>query len=203
MTLLYTRQLSSGQTLPAGGTPLKPVDLLSALKLSGDQKDVGSVQRIEVEKRPFDTALRVSTRSGAASEWNVQLTTPIDATIQRGDALLGHLWLRCADSMTGDGFVGFVFELGRDDFPKSIEQRLAASSEWRECFIPFTAHRDYEPGDARLCLRLGYDRQTIEIAGLEILNYGRDVKYEDLPRTKITYTGRGASAKWRSEALER
>ena len=195
--------IASGQSIPAGGASLFPADGLLALKPSGDQHELASVQTIKVTGQSFDRALRVSVKPGAKTEWNIQLKSAIDSSVRRGDVLLGHLWLRCNESMTGDGFVGFVFELGRDDFPKSIEQRLAAASEWRECFIPFTAQRDYAPGEGRVCLRLGYDRQTLDIAGLEILNYGRDVKYEDLPRTKITYTGRGASAKWRSEALER
>ena len=56
---------------------------------------------------------------------------------------------------------------------------------------------------ARLALRFwaGFDRQTIEIGGIEVLDYQSRVKLDDLPQTKVTYAGRAADAQWRTEAL--
>ena len=56
---------------------------------------------------------------------------------------------------------------------------------------------------ARVCLRLGYDRQTIEIGGIQIVNYGKTIKFEDLPRTDVSYAGRNEDAAWRRAALAR
>jgi GH35 family endo-1,4-beta-xylanase len=54
-----------------------------------------------------------------------------------------------------------------------------------------------------LCFGLGFLAQTVEIGGLECLNYEKKVKLTDLPRTKATYAGREADAAWRKEADER
>jgi endo-1,4-beta-xylanase len=194
-----------GQTrsnLPAGKSVL-PVDAIDALLLGGSQKQLATTQTIPITGQAFQNALRISVKPGATAEWNVQLQIPVKVAVKKGDVLLAHFWMRCEESMTGDGFAGFVFELAKDDFAKAVEQRIDAGSAWRECFVPFTARRDFAAGDAHVCFRLGYDRQTIDLAGLEITNFGDAVKIADLPRTKISYTGREADAAWRKDALAR
>jgi GH35 family endo-1,4-beta-xylanase len=189
--------------LPAGGESVLPENPLQSLAARGEQKNLINITPVSVSRESFDRALRVSTSPGASAEWNAQLQVNTASPIKSGDVLLAHLWLRCAESMTGDGFVGFVMELAEPEFDKAIERRLVAGSAWRECFVPFVAKRDYAAGEAQVNLRLGYDRQTIEIGGLELINYANSVKLEDLPRTKITYTGREEGAPWRKEALAR
>ena len=50
---------------------------------------------------------------------------------------------------------------------------------------------------------MGYDRQTIDLGGVEVFNYESKLKLDDLPATKVTYVGRAADAPWRAEALQR
>ena len=177
---------------------------MRSFTLDGRQKELATFDVVEVHgNKSFDHALRITTSPGASSEWNVQLRTPPTGSIQAGDVVLASFWMRCTESMTGEGFTGFVFELARPDFEKAAEVRLAAGSDWRECFVPFRAARDFSADESQVCLRVGYDRQTIEIGGLQITNFGKSTKLEDLPRTGVSYAGREADAAWRREALAR
>jgi GH35 family endo-1,4-beta-xylanase len=105
--------------------------------------------------------------------------------------------------MTGEGFTGFVFEENAAPNEKAAELRVGASSEWLQCFVPFKAQRDFAAGKAQVVFRGGFDRQTIEVGGLELINYGPDGNVDALPRTHVTYAGRKADAPWRRAALER
>ena len=158
---------------------------------------------MDVQGQTFGQALRISTTPGAGSEWNAQLSATCGQSIKKDDVVLARFWMRCTESMTGEGFVGFVYELAKPEFDKAAEIRLAATSDWQECFVPFKASRDFPAGESRICLRVGYDRQTIEIGGLSITDFGPEARLEDLPRTHVTYAGRSANATWRREALDR
>jgi len=52
-------------------------------------------------------------------------------------------------------------------------------------------------------MRAGFDRQTIEIGGLSVVNFGPGVSIKDLPRTHVGYLGRSPDAQWRKDALDR
>ncbi len=178
-------------------------DSLSKFSLNGRQMDLAKSEVVSVQGQKFDQALRVTTNPGASSEWNVQLSAASNTTIHTGDVLLAQFSMRCTESMTGEGFTGFVYELAKPEFDKAAEVRLAAGEQWHECFVPFLASRDFPAGESRVCFRVGYDRQTIEIGGLQITNFGKNAKLEDLPRTGVSYAGRSADAAWRKEALAR
>lgn len=185
------------------GTPVLDGDALTRLELDGRQKELASFEVNEVAGHSFRQAVRISTLAGAASEWNAQLRVRPSASIQSGDVLLARFWMRCTESMTDEGFTGFVYECTRPDFDKAVEVRLAATAQWTEYFVPFRAARDFPREESQICFRVGFDRQTIELGGIEIVNFGAGAKLEELPRTRISYIGRSAEAPWRREALAR
>ncbi len=185
------------------GTSVLPNRSLDGFRLVGDLARLARVEIREDADAPSGRAVRVIGENGAGVEWAIQLSQPIVAPVRKGDVLLARLWVRCIESMTGEGSAGFVFEQNVEPYTKSAEMRLGASRQWVEHFVPFRAAEDYGPGDAVVNIRLGYDRQTIEIAGLSVINYTNAVRYEDLPRTKLTYAGREPDAAWRREAEAR
>jgi GH35 family endo-1,4-beta-xylanase len=190
-------------SLPPGKSIL-PAEDFSLFSLEGSQKALAKTQIVDVPDQSFKKALRITTAPGASAEWSVQLrAASLAAPVKANDVLIGHFWMRCVESMTGDGAVGFVIEQNHEPFDKAVERRINVGSKWTECFIPFRAQRDLPADQTQICFRLGFDRQTIELGGIEVLNFGRSVKLEDLPRTKITYIGRDANAAWRKQALDR
>lgn len=196
-------------SLPAGADPLPPgeamlpVDSLPSFVLFGKQKSLATLQNIVVEGQSFNKALRAQVQSGATSLWNVQIQAGSVGEIKQGDVCMLRFFMRCEESMTSEGQVGVVFEKSSPPNEKAVERMIAAGQQWTEIFVPFTATRDYPKAQSQVCLRLGFDRQTLDIADVQLINFGRSVKLESLPRTRTTYAGREPDAAWRVEAEAR
>jgi endo-1,4-beta-xylanase len=188
--------------LPQGRSML-PADVLDSFSIYGTQKDLGKVSIVDVRGEKFQRAARVQTMPGSRGEYNVTLVAPVVGAVKTGDVLLAHFRIRCEDSMTGEAYTNFCFELNHDPFNKAAEFAISASKDWREVFVPFSSPRNFADGTARIAFWVGYDRQTIDIADVSVINFDSKVKLDDLPATKITYVGREANAPWRQEALKR
>lgn len=199
-----TFSVAQAADVPAGGKSVLSADVTTALELAGAQKQLGSAQAIDVTGVPFSKAIRITTTTAPRNEWDVQVVALTAGDVKDGDVCLARFWMRCADSMTGEGFTTFVFEESGGEYRKAKEFRIGANKDWTEVNVPFVARRDFAAGKAHVAFRAGFERQTIEIGGVEVLNFGPTaVKVDALPRTSITYAGREPDAPWRAEAQAR
>ncbi len=180
-----------------------PSSGLAAYSLFGIQLQLGKIQIVKADHPDFNQAIQVETSPGARAEWYTQIVAPVIQPVKKGDVLLAHFWLKCDDSMTGEGYTTFVFEIAHDPFDKAVEFKISSGPKWKEVFIPFQAKIDFPADQAHVAFRAGFDRQTIELGGISVVNYQSLVKFEDLPQTKITYAGRDPNAQWRKDALAR
>lgn len=204
--LLMVITLFAGESIAnavADGTPLVSGDVVDDFQYGGAKAENGRLEHVSVKGQSFDRAIRLITTNDPGMEWGIQATLQTDFPVKRGDVLLARFWMRCVDSMTGEGFTGFVFEQNQPPHDKAAELRVGAGREWLQCFVPFKADRDFKAGEAQICFRGGFDRQTIEIGGFELIDYGPDGDLDALPRTHVTYAGRAADAPWRKAALDR
>ncbi len=78
-----------------------------------------------------------------------------------------------------------------------------AGAAWKKITLPFAVNRDYAKGEAEVGFILGMKEQTVEIGGVELLNYGTFRKVADLPFTRIGYQGSEPTAAWRKAAEAR
>ncbi len=78
-----------------------------------------------------------------------------------------------------------------------------AGAAWKKITFPFAVNRDYARGEAEVAFTLGMKAQTIEIGGIELLNYGTTTKVADLPFTRLGYRGSEPTAAWRKAAEAR
>ena len=188
------------KALPSGR---QMVGELSQFGLGGKQMGLGKVQIVDVAGESFAKALKIESSAGAEEEYSVSVEGPIVGAVKKGDVLLGHFFLRCEESMTGEGYTTFTFEENHPEFEKSAQFKISAGKEWKEVFVPFVAQRDYADGEARISFWVGYDRQSIEVGGVEVINFESKLTRDDLPATKVSYAGREADAQWRKDALDR
>ncbi len=160
---------------------------------------------IDVEEMPFDKALRLTVTESGQDPWTMQVLTPTRTNIEVGDVLLASFWIRTerSENESGEGQTAFVLELAKDPWSKSVEQDVRAGRKWQQVHIPFQARQTHYKGEAQVIFRLGYGRQTLEIGGLELHNFRRELTVDQLPKTKITYDGREPDAPWREAAQER
>jgi endo-1,4-beta-xylanase len=200
---MLTATCTVRREIPTGTTPVLPADILESFTLEGKQKQLGSMQLVDVQGQAFDRAVQVTSATGSTAESNIQILSNTVAAVKIGDVVMVRFWLRCIESMTGEGFTTFSFEQNHPEFTKNAEIRVGATSKWQEIDVPFKSVHDFPAGQARISFNTGFDRQTIEIGGIEVYNLGTTTKLESLPRTRITYKGREADAPWRKEALAR
>ena len=78
-----------------------------------------------------------------------------------------------------------------------------AGPAWKKVTFPFALTRAYNKGEGELFFTLGLQAQTVELGGIELVNYGTTRKVADLPFTKLGYQGSEATAAWRKAAEAR
>lgn len=93
---------------------------------------------------------------------------------------------------------------GRGAFAQpSLNAAALAGPAWKKVQFPFALTRAYNKGEAELFFTLGLREQTVEIAGIELTDYGTTKKVSDLPFTKLDYAGSEPTAAWRKAAEAR
>jgi len=206
-----TPLIAADKPLPAGGVPVIETGPAPVFKVLGAPEVVAQPQVVNVDGQTFKQALRVRTLAATPTPYTAQLRAPTIAPIHAGDVLFARFYMRCigTKSETGAGSTELVIEQGAPEYKKLVSFPGSAGPEWKELCIPFVATRENIGGDAipaggaNVLFRLGYGPQTIEIGGMEILDFGNSVRVQDLPQPNITYSGREADAPWRKEAEER
>jgi GH35 family endo-1,4-beta-xylanase len=193
----------TGNAAPAGQSIL-PDNLVAAFAPSG------APDRMAVRTGPsadgrFKTVLTADILKPADNSWDLQVRVVTTAPVAAGDVLHFSCWIRCTRSRqeTGEGFAQFVFETAVEPWDKELQRDVTAGHEWRLIEVPFRSGRGFPAGKGSLAIRLGAQEQTIEVAGLKLVNYGSKVKLESLPRTRVTYQGMEPAAEWRKMAAER
>ena len=192
-------------TLPALAAP-QPESILfddaeaTLLRVSGDEQEKSQFSRVPVEGQPFSRAVQLSVANGIENYWGTSLSYDLEKPITKGETLLATFSLRCAESTTGECQVQFDFGENNEPYAKSVRQVVYAPDNWKTIQIPFTASKDYPAGSSRLGMRMGFRRQSVQVGGLRLEQYGADIALSELPRSKQTYQGMELDAPWRVEA---
>lgn len=207
--LLGTGAWAQDGTIPSGGEPLLAGDpLASADFWSGDVEGqpVAHWQRVAVDGPGFSEAAEIRVETIADELWNGQLSFPFQHAVAEGDVALMHFWMRVTASVdeTGTGTVGALVERNAEPHTKSVLVPLTAAGEWVPVYLPFTFAESYTQDEviARLTFGQGV-RRTVQVGGLQLLNFKDSLAVEDLPRMAFSYGGRDADASWRAAAEER
>lgn len=177
---------------------------IRALRVGGDATKL-EARWLPVTDQPFNEKIRAKVLKPANNAWDVQLRASNATKVESGDVLLATIYFRTewvADE-SGEGQTEIVFELGSEPWTKSVTYPTRASSEWKKISVPFIADGTFGPGEAQFAFRMGYESQTVELAGVKLENFKKELALADLPRTKQTYPGQELDAPWRAEAQAR
>ena len=138
--------------------------------------------------------------------WHVEVKTRQIAPTDGGDVAHLRFWARTIESQHETAAAEFevYYQHAGRPFDPSFVFRATPPSEWTRYDIPFEVFRTYGTGEAELNFAAGLREQTFELAGIELVGYGkRGVSVSDLPTTTQDYEGRAADAPWRAEAAAR
>lgn len=188
--------------LPPGGTEIFPGDAMAQFRVTGDPALIPT-KIVEVQGPGFTKALEAAPQPGLDTSYAAQYVATVPQALKTGDVLHFRVVARCIKSMTGSALIGVVHELDRDPWDKTLDAQHSVGTDWTLIDSPITLRRDFAAGESKFAIRLGYSGQTIQIGGIQILNYGQGFDRSKLPVTYVNYDGRDASAPWRKAAEER
>jgi len=215
LSVFFTTALCTAQErdhVPKGGRSILAGPLARFAKGSENQK--GSIHVVEVEGPGFTRALEVESKLCGYS-WEYVVRWRVTSPLKKGDVLLVHLWARTLQTAEENGrsVVGARISVsGLRKLPKKKMRLLApltqgilvnAGEEWQHFFIRAQAPWGMPAKKVCVALSCSMQRQRVQFGGMDILNYGRQVKLEDLPMTRYIYEGREPDAPWRKAAEAR
>ena len=194
------------QTLPAGGTPV-----IEAASLAPKKLNVNTGKKLATKKINSESTLEsapsivVDIIGQPKNTWDISVNRSTTAAVKKGDALVAGFWVRGkAESGESGGVTEFVFEKGGEPYTKSIQYLVEtpADGAWRHYWVAFKSLGDYQAGGSVITFQMGYLKQEVELAKIELWNFGqRDL--EGLPHTPLSYIGREPESEWRKEAFDR
>lgn len=158
----------------------------------------------DVRDQPFSRVWRLKTpySSGSGNPYDFFLTGHPLQGIQQGDLLLATVWVRSVSAEFGQAHTRFVVQEDQPPYQKSAEWFLSAGTEWKRFQIPFRAAKTSSPDSFSVQFWISYGPQEIELAGLQLVNYGPGAKVKDLSLPGYPYEGFGDKT-WRPEAERR
>ena len=193
-------EFTSEYDLPA---PSNPIGFNEGQILNG-MYNYGGVSKMvsDVSGQPFTKKAAFTTPSVDGAPWTRGMGTGIDLAIDAGDAVVLVAWMRGADE---EAAAAMYFEEAGDDYSKEVGGVFPVSTEWKRYVFPYISQNSYAPGGGQIAFHVGYQTQTLEIAGLALLNFGDGIALADLPdeRNNDTYEGIEDDAPWRAAAEAR
>ena len=199
--------LAQRTEIPAGGEALLAADALGAFKATatGGNGDAFVFTTADARGPGFSRVLKVETTRDLSPAWAVEVRTPLGGVVKKGETGFVRFYARALASAdeTGSGQVRVAVQQAGPEYTKSLEQTVTMRGAWQEFLLPFTFVGDFAAGRLELSFGFGFKRESIEIGGIEVLNYGKRVDVAALPKTRFTYVGREPDAAWRAEALAR
>ncbi len=185
--------------LPAGGVAL----LSPGFTLSGGAGKGGPATKVMVTGQAFSNAMRVNVVSATPEQpWSAQMTASLSGAISMDDRILVRYMARRIGS--GKGHAVAKLQHGKPSYSMiGMTETAKFGTEWEQVNQAFIAKLAAAAGQAEITLFFGDQVQTVEIADLQVLNYGSSFDLAKLPRQKITYEGREPDAAWRKAAFAR
>lgn len=177
----------------------------ASFTLAGAGKAKADLTTVSVSGQPFAKAWRAVVKEKAGGDYNVQLLSPLKATLKKGDVVLMTAYARMIDTAdeSGEGRFGLVLEQAKEPHGKVFAASFGVTREWQRFDVPATIDQDFSQTGGQFTIRLGAYVQTLEIGGVEVRTFPAGTDVKSLPKTKVSYAGRELNAPWRKSAAER
>ncbi len=199
--------------LPEGETLMYPDDMYKVM-MDETQDSAGmACRKVTVEGMPFTEALEIETfptkdglvpMAAYSIQQNVRITK---GTFNAGDAGMMTFWARATKITDESGTAGFkpVYEQAWE-WQKAQGQEVRIGPEWKKYYLPmYSGIYTLKANESNFNYAVGYKPQIIQVAELQMVNYGTEVDIEMLQpgATQAEYKGMEEDHLWRKEAWRR
>src|SRR5208283_5084210 len=179
--------------IPQGGASMLPNDPIEAIYWSPrGESSLAKNEIVEVRDMPFQRAVRTTTYRETSVAWDVVVGVNLSGSIDAGDVCLLSFYVRGSrlQGKSGRAKADAYLEFTRSPHEKLVTMAVSADKEWRRVYIPFRAETFLHENKVRAVFHLGFQPQTVEIGGISLLNFGKNVSLTAMPATRLTYRGR-------------
>ncbi|WP_404307545.1 endo-1,4-beta-xylanase [Neorhodopirellula lusitana] len=156
---------------------------------------------VSVKGMPFTKAYSIESNTRFSNRKNMRVRIPIDGPVAKGDVVLLSFWMR-RPGAGGQPNAAYL-SINADSKSQAFKYYLSAYSDWTQHVRSFQAKAGFDPSQSGLRFQLGEAGQRVQIAGVQLVNYGADRDIASLPKSTVDYQGRDKDAEWRKEALAR
>jgi GH35 family endo-1,4-beta-xylanase len=194
-----------GPTPPLDARSILPENVYQSHYYYIDSSVGGSVRTISVGGQPFTQGYEISHYGDSNFVYRSGLGWRNAASIAKGDLLLLSFWARKVEPADGELIrAQILFERASGNFEKSLNTSLPNDSDrWRQFTIPFRSSANFAGGEAQLVFQFAYGPQKFEVGGISLVNYGQNVRPDQLPAAYDYPTRGDANAAWRIAANNR
>jgi GH35 family endo-1,4-beta-xylanase len=162
-------------------------------------------EEIAINHPDFKQAVRMTSKTrGSANKWSASVRWITHKAVKTGDVLLIVFHMRCVQSAAADGkaMAAVAFGTNVAPFQNSYVTQVKTDQEWKKFQFAFVSKLDHPPGQGKISFGCGMETQTLEIAGVEVFNFGSRKRVSDF-QTSAGYKGIEDNAPWRKDCLAR
>jgi len=174
-----------------------------AFRLYGMNASMARVLPVEAatSTHGFTEAARVAISGTPRKYWAVVFGAQVQQAVAGGDTVLVVAYLRSSGAADASQ-AKFRMTIKGGDKTQGFRGG-APGPKWKRFYLPVkfkTSVRSF-----KIEFFVGYKKQTVDIGGIAVINYGKKANPDDMPKTVFdyTYAGREADAPWRAKARER
>lgn len=160
-----------------------------------------SVENQSVDAMDFTISKHIEVITESQNAWDTGLSLRNTTSIAKDDLILLGFW---AKQTSGPSQV-FVFAENGVDYEKEFYLPLSFTPDWTQYYVAFRASESFDIGSLQAGFHLASLQQTIDIAGLNAINFKDNYSVDDLPSSysSFNYDGRELDAPWRGLAASR
>ena len=179
-------------------------EFLKKLKIKGPE--YGGYEVVSITGQNFTKALRITCHTVPEKTANFIINTnatpeknPGDG-VRAKDVMLLAFRMRCVSGGDENGNATVQFQVEHPEtYKKALFQTATAGKEWEVVYLPFKGVENA----TSIGVRPGFNVQTVELGGIEIINMGEGYPMENFPTTFELDEGFLKDAQWRKDAIER
>ncbi|WNJ19691.1 endo-1,4-beta-xylanase [Pontibacter sp. G13] len=190
--------LQSQYGVPSGSWLLNDTE---SANISQATKYGGTYTTQPISGQDFSLAQRAAITSQQPQSYSAGWFLKNQLSVNNGDVLLAVFSLK---AIGAPGKVSFFIEHATT-FAKEVIMTVPVDTQWRTYFVPFVSGDNYNVNQLSIGFHLGFQIQTIEMAGINVLNYTNQAQKDDLPNqiNNQFYSGWEPDAPWRAQAAQR
>lgn len=165
-----------------------------------------TAREVAITDEAFSKALEVETLKKYPNEYDLQIEmgTVEDYTAKEFGMISFYARKISTTDESDKAFLGVILEQDFGASNKAAMTEVVLDSNWEKFFVPISSSSiTCNAGESKFAFRVAYQPQVIQIADVQVVNYGRGISAAMLPKRPSSYRGVEEDAIWRTEAEKR